>query len=382
MTLVQKFLQEHGLETLQERYKIIAKPGMQYPNLYSLKYNMIESPMNDQIVRECRGIVVDAADNWRVVARPFDKFFNIGEEHAAQIDWDSAAVLEKLDGSLMILYYYAGDWRVASSGTPDASGSAHNSMLFASFADLFWHTFHIEKYDVPPTSLRDWTFMFELMTPHNRVVVPHKDFRLTLIGARNSVTGREFPVWAEDLSNLENRTLAEYIDTLRRVKPLEIKSFEEMMASVPTLDPMQQEGYVVVDRHFRRVKLKTPAYVAVAHMRDSFSLKTAIEIVRQGESAEVCNYFPEYQETLDRVSEEYDRLATALEEYYEKIKGIEDQKSFALEALKSPFSDCMFRLRKGQTDSVRAYLRDCNINRLEAFFKKALDKSEVSHLET
>src|SRR5690606_23780909 len=137
----------------------------------------------------------DAADNWRVVARPFDKFFNIGEEHAAQIDWDSAAVLEKLDGSLMILYYYAGDWRVASSGTPDASGNPHNSMLFASFADLFWHTFHIEKYDVPPTSLRDWTFMFELMTPHNRVVVPHKDFRLTPIGARNSVTGREFPVW-------------------------------------------------------------------------------------------------------------------------------------------------------------------------------------------
>src|SRR6185312_8924249 len=122
------------LERLNEAYGIDFNQHKTYPNLYSLKYNMIESPMGERIVQECRGIVLDAADNWNVVARPFDKFFNVGEGHAAKIDWNTAKVQEKLDGSLMIMYHYGDDWQVASSGTPDASGHAHGSIEFQTFA--------------------------------------------------------------------------------------------------------------------------------------------------------------------------------------------------------------------------------------------------------
>jgi tRNA splicing ligase len=31
------------------------------------------------IVRESRGVILDSANNWSVVALPFDKFFNYGE---------------------------------------------------------------------------------------------------------------------------------------------------------------------------------------------------------------------------------------------------------------------------------------------------------------
>ena len=37
------------------------------------------------------------------------------------IDWGTARVYEKLDGSLMTLYRYGGAWQVASSGLPDGS---------------------------------------------------------------------------------------------------------------------------------------------------------------------------------------------------------------------------------------------------------------------
>jgi hypothetical protein len=38
---------------------------------------------------------------------------------AAAIDWTNAVVTEKLDGSLVTLYWYQGGWQVASTGTPD-----------------------------------------------------------------------------------------------------------------------------------------------------------------------------------------------------------------------------------------------------------------------
>ena len=65
-----------------------------------------------------------------------------GESSADAIDWSTARVMEKLDGSLATLYWYKGEWHVSSSGVPDASseyaaGSKHSRPhLLASSADL------------------------------------------------------------------------------------------------------------------------------------------------------------------------------------------------------------------------------------------------------
>src|SRR5438132_57361 len=55
------------------------------------------------IRRECRGIKFGA--DGRIIARPYHKFFNLGEKAETQpdvIDWGKAhEVLEKLDGSMV-----------------------------------------------------------------------------------------------------------------------------------------------------------------------------------------------------------------------------------------------------------------------------------------
>ena len=67
----------------------------------------------DEITLQCRGLIVD--DKGNVVARPFKKFFNIEEaKHTATEDY---TVYEKLDGSLIILFFYAGNWLFASRGS-------------------------------------------------------------------------------------------------------------------------------------------------------------------------------------------------------------------------------------------------------------------------
>ena len=42
--------------------------------------------MDNPIVQQARGIILDEAKDWKVVARPYDKFFNLGEGNAAPID--------------------------------------------------------------------------------------------------------------------------------------------------------------------------------------------------------------------------------------------------------------------------------------------------------
>src|SRR4051812_12696961 len=92
------FLHNFGLEELCARFAIRAKRHSVHPNLVQLKYNQVFSPMHEPVVQECRGLIVDEADGWRVVSRSYDKFFNFGEPNAPAIDWSSAKVYEKLDG--------------------------------------------------------------------------------------------------------------------------------------------------------------------------------------------------------------------------------------------------------------------------------------------
>ena len=60
---------------------------------------------NDEIVREARGIIIDIK-NLSVVCYPFTKFGNYYESYADDIDWSTAQVQEKIDGSIVKLYHY------------------------------------------------------------------------------------------------------------------------------------------------------------------------------------------------------------------------------------------------------------------------------------
>lgn len=46
--------------------------------LVILNYDQLDSPKTHPIVRECRGLVLEM-ETWKVVARAFERFFNLGE---------------------------------------------------------------------------------------------------------------------------------------------------------------------------------------------------------------------------------------------------------------------------------------------------------------
>ena len=65
-----------------------------------LQYQQLNSDFSSRVVQECRGSIFAQNEDgsWKYVCRPFDKFFNYGQAEAVSIDWNTARVLEKIDG--------------------------------------------------------------------------------------------------------------------------------------------------------------------------------------------------------------------------------------------------------------------------------------------
>ena len=143
--------------------------NVQYNNLWDLH----------PLIPQCRGLVTD--DNTgEIVARPFKKFFNIEEQkHKATKDF---TVYEKLDGSLIIMFFYEGQWRVASRGS-FISDQAEKAIeiLYESINEVLANPLD-----------EDYTFMFEVIYPENRIVVDYGNSeRLVMLGAIRTSDGYE-----------------------------------------------------------------------------------------------------------------------------------------------------------------------------------------------
>lgn len=345
--LVQDFLRSHGtLADLAEKYAIKATRSAKHPSLVLLKYNQIDSPMGEPIVQECRGLILDEANNWAVISISFTKFFNHGEGHAALIDWGTARVQEKLDGSLCVIYHYNGAWQVQTSGQPDASGEVGDTTM--TFAGLFWDTWKACGYRSPDLLPTDHCFSFELMTKHNRVVVIHDKPRLVLIGARNRETLQELPI--ANLSHCQDMNWA-------AVNEFPLQSFEQIAATFESIQPLQQEGYVVVDHIFRRVKVKHPGYVAIHHLKDGHSTRRLVEIVLAGEVGEFTTYFPEWADKFDEIVSGINGLVEELQAAYDSLASIEVQKDFAIQAVKTRCSAALFSVRAKKAVGIREFVK-------------------------
>ncbi len=143
----------------------------EFPNLKIYKYSqsaVCERNWNE-ITLISRGLILDT-DAKRVLATPLVKFFNLGELiPISEYKGKRFRSLEKMDGSLGILFYYKG-WRVATGGS------------FAS-EQAKWANKYLEKHIDTSTLVEGATYLLEIVYPENRIVVPYSKDALYLLAA-------------------------------------------------------------------------------------------------------------------------------------------------------------------------------------------------------
>ena len=135
----------------------------------------------------------------------------------------------------------------------------------------------------------------------------------------------------------------------------QLTTIEQCLEASKLLHPMQWEGYVVRDAAFRRLKVKSPQYVAMAHIKDHLTGRRLLEIVRANESDEFLTYFPEFRPAYETVKRAYENLCAEADADYARLRDIAVQKAFAAAALKTRCSSAVFALRAGKFRAAKEF---------------------------
>lgn len=289
----------------------ISRDKMFGRNLIMFKYSQQDSDFSNDIVKECRGIILDE-DTFEPISVPYFKFFNFSEPNAAEIDWQSATILEKIDGSLVkVVKFSDQEILVSTNGVIDAFKCELNSMIgcpYNNFGELFWEAIRNQMIDcgysldendpvkwLADKLLLNTTYMFELCSPYNRVIVPHKETKLYFHGWRDNISLEEM--------RFNTCILTKIFDC---PKIYNLKSLDECIAATQAM-PWDEEGYVVLDKNFNRVKIKSPAYLLAHQLANNgnMSIRRAIDVYMAGECDEILAYFPEYKSAFDEIDKRF-----------------------------------------------------------------------------
>jgi RNA ligase len=223
----------------------------------------------DEVTLMCRGLVTD--DTGDIVATPFQKFFNIEEGKFEPTE--NFEVYEKMDGSLGIVFWYRGQWVVATRGSFTSDQAIKAREL-------------LKKYNTD-IMFRHLTFCFEVLYKNNRIVVDYGDYEgLVLLGTFDK-NGKEYDVemWRE------------YgFDVVKKYDG--IKDFKELKAMVKD----NQEGFVVKFTNGDRIKVKGVEYLRLHKIMTNVTTTGVWEYLKNGEDV---------MEILKDVPDEfYDKIKT------------------------------------------------------------------------
>lgn len=215
------------------------------------------SPMASGIVRECRGLVLELG-TWNVVCKPIGAFFEPRQPECKEtwdaFDWSSARAMDKLDGAMVCLYHYRGEWRASTRYSADASAPVVS--VNSQPTEMTWLELVRLAIEEGGSTWEEYTsrldpgifYVFELVSPENRVVVIYPDRRLYLVAAVRRDTFEEL-----DVHRLKFHGL------VAPARP--VGSYEDVLAMIEaTPAPHECEGFVVVDAAFRRLKVRNPRF--------------------------------------------------------------------------------------------------------------------------
>lgn len=307
---LEQFESEHGIRGKSDGKHLI------------LDYDQISVKWTEPYGYVCRGLILDAV-TFDVIAFGLPKFFNFGEHYAAPIDWATAKVYEKIDGSMANRWWSPHTERFEYSTRfqlpNNLQANTVNSGVIT-WAELIEKCMTcISAPALPRLDLQKQheTWTFEVCSLHNMVVVRHDGFSAKLLGIRDLRTMQELAI--------------EVVPECSAPKSYRFSSGAEVAEFANKHAAVELEGFVVCDDNFARVKVKSDQYVQLHRAKDGLQgINNIILLAKGNDYEELVVHFPQYKDDLDSIAGIIERMIAQHEEVYEKLRGIESQKDFAL----------------------------------------------------
>ena len=391
--LVIEYLRTHTFQQLEDEHGVCARPSAS-GDKFSLNYDQILAKSGDQVAEQCRGMVirVDRFDfsqcgpNWQkeipwkdavvgdttVLAWPMCRFYNFGDPAVAAVNWSDPGlrVYEKVDGTCIICYWdpLHGKWHAATRSVPEADLPIRGDDLeigSMTFAQLFLKALVANREEASGKPV-DWavdgpdkvvhlskecTYVFELVSRHNQVVIDYPEPRVYLLAVRHLPTGREAPI--EEVR----------MEHVRRPMTWPLKNAEAVGAFVNAANPKDLEGAVACDSDFKRMKIKNLGYVLAHKSKDhvTASPRNALVAIIAEKIDDVVPLVPkDVGDKMLQMQAAYGKFCSAIDkasaQFKAEAKGV--RKDYALRVRESGlWAPPFFQLWEGKVDSTHAWVR-------------------------
>lgn len=311
-------------EMISKKYVRVNKHPQHDLYIYNYTQNAQFERIWNEVTLACRGLILDENEN--VVARPFPKFFNLGEMENQILPESTFEVYDKMDGSMGILYWIDEVPFMASRGSfASIQSDKANEMLQGKYRNSW------------PLLDKNKTYLFEIIYPENRIVLDYGAAEeLVLLAIIDTQSGEEFP-----LENIGFPVVEKY-DGIK-----DILTLKEMNIA-------NREGFIIKYTNNFRVKIKFDEYLRLHRIITQVSNLNIWEYLKTNQSME---------EILERVPDEFfdwvKQTKRDLENKYSVIevqcksdfKVLESRKETALYFMTCQYPGVLFAMLNGKNYS-------------------------------
>jgi RNA ligase len=182
-----------------------------------------------------RGLILDVVEK-RVVATPFEKFFNYGELGNFDLPNEPFSAFEKLDGSMIICFWYKDRWILTTKGSFYSEQGK-------------WATEKFKEYD-EEALVKGTTYIFEAIYKANQIVVSYNYEGLVILSCF-SENGTE--------TGYNHLPALSHIIECKDAISYSFNNIEEIINAAKILDK-NNEGFVVRFENGYRIKIKGEEY--------------------------------------------------------------------------------------------------------------------------
>ena len=275
-----------------------------------------------------RGLILD--DQWNVVARPFSKFWNLGESNCPAIPDEPFEVYEKMDGCLGIMYWEDGFPSIATRGSFMSWQALAATKFIQSIPDGKWDPWMCSSFST------SHTYLFEYIHPNNRIVVDYGNKeQLTLLAIIDTETGTDIPLEIADGSPLD---VVERYDGISDYNKLSVH------------DRHNHEGYVIRFQSGLRVKVKHDEYCYLHRLVTQMTPRVIWELMRAGAPVDeiIEDAPPQFREWVAErcveIHRQYQNMEATCMSDFLRAPTTRDRKTLALFFQTCMFPDVLFKM--------------------------------------
>jgi RNA ligase len=299
---------------INEKYISVQK----HPTVDIFIYNYTQKAQFDRMwnneTLSCRGLIMDK--DYNIVARPFKKFFNLEEiiNRGEQLPIEDFVITEKMDGSLGIIYWIGDKPYLATRGSFVSEQAIEGTkILHERYLEGNWN--------------KQYTYLFEIILPWNRIVVDYKEVRdIFLLAVVHTQTGEETNDWL-----------------WKHHYDFPVVRHNEGIKDVTKLKELQEdnkEGFVIRYKNGNRYKVKFDEYVRLHRLITMVNARSIWDLLRNEQPFDellerVPDEFYEWvKKTKKDLEEEFRLIEKVCLSHYAKLKNLSTRKEQAIETFK------------------------------------------------